>query len=303
MSNTQVILHHYPQSPVAEKVRMTLGLKGLDWHSVIIPRLPPKPNLMPLTGGYRLTPVMQIGADVYCDSACILDELEQRFPKPKLCADTGEGLENWTEGELFLDVVTVALVEMSATIPAEFMADRGPLYFGPDFSLSTLKSNYDGCLEKVRGQLSHLNDGLAAQAYLFGTTPGLADARAYYLVWFLRDRMAEAEAFFHQFENLERWESNLKKIGHGNPQELSDLEALDIAKNAKHETPENISADDCEGLKVGDKITIAPANGGPKVAGTLHNLSPNRIALLRQDERVGQVCVHFPRAGYVINTL
>ena len=62
MNRDPVILHHYPQSPVSEKVRVVLGMKGLTWKSVIIPRLPPKPNLTPLTGGYRLTTVMQIGA-------------------------------------------------------------------------------------------------------------------------------------------------------------------------------------------------------------------------------------------------
>ena len=58
----EIILHLYPQSPVAEKVRVCLGIKRLEWLSVEIPRLPPKPDLMPLTGGYRRTPVMQIGA-------------------------------------------------------------------------------------------------------------------------------------------------------------------------------------------------------------------------------------------------
>ncbi len=29
MNYDQVILHHYPQSPVTEKVRVVLGLKGL----------------------------------------------------------------------------------------------------------------------------------------------------------------------------------------------------------------------------------------------------------------------------------
>ena len=89
---TEVILHHYPQSPVSEKVRVALGIKGLDWHSVRIPRLPPKPDLMPLTGGSRLTPVMQAGADVYCDSQCIIRELERRFPEPTLFPGGAAGL-------------------------------------------------------------------------------------------------------------------------------------------------------------------------------------------------------------------
>mgnify|MGYP001801963333 CR=1 FL=1 len=76
---TQIILHNYPQSPVAEKARVALGIKGLDWHSVEIPRLAPKPTLTKLTGGYRRPPVMQIGADIYCDSAVVIDELNRRF--------------------------------------------------------------------------------------------------------------------------------------------------------------------------------------------------------------------------------
>jgi len=75
-----VIFHAYPQSPVAEKVRIVSGIKGLAWRSVEIPRLPPKPMLTALTGGYRRTPVMQIGPDLYCDSQCIIRELERRPP-------------------------------------------------------------------------------------------------------------------------------------------------------------------------------------------------------------------------------
>ena len=42
MSDSEIILHNYPQSPVAEKVRVALGIKGLPWRSVEIPRIPPK---------------------------------------------------------------------------------------------------------------------------------------------------------------------------------------------------------------------------------------------------------------------
>ena len=41
----------------------------------------PKPDLMPLTGGYRKTPVLQIGADIYCDTQLIMLELERRAPR------------------------------------------------------------------------------------------------------------------------------------------------------------------------------------------------------------------------------
>lgn len=77
---TDIILHHYKISPYSEKVR--LGLKGLAWRSVEIPMIMPKPDLTALTGGYRKTPVLQIGADVYCDSQLIMRELEPRHPIP-----------------------------------------------------------------------------------------------------------------------------------------------------------------------------------------------------------------------------
>ena len=78
----EIILHHYPQSPYSEKVRLTFGLKGLSWRAVEQPSIMPKPELLPLTGAYRKIPVMQIGADVYCDSQCIVRELERRHPTP-----------------------------------------------------------------------------------------------------------------------------------------------------------------------------------------------------------------------------
>ena len=82
-----------------------MASKDLRGASVEIPRLPPKPTLTALTGGYRRTPVMQIGADIYCDSQCIIRELERRFPSPSLMPTSEQGLmwclSRWTDGALF----------------------------------------------------------------------------------------------------------------------------------------------------------------------------------------------------------
>ena len=66
-----LILHHYPASPFAEKIRRVLAFKQLAYRSVIIPDVMPKPDVLALTGGYRRTPILQIGADIYCDTALI----------------------------------------------------------------------------------------------------------------------------------------------------------------------------------------------------------------------------------------
>ncbi len=138
---------------------------------------------------------------------------------------------------------------------------------------------------------------------MLGTEPGLADALAYYLVWFLRHRMAKGEEFLRQFENLAAWEKRIKDIGHGKPRQMSDLQALEIAKNASPKTPELADPGDPLGLDVGDPITIEPAAGGPRVGGTLHSLSANQLAILRLDDQVGRVCVHFPRVGYRVKRI
>jgi glutathione S-transferase len=89
---SDLILHHYPTSPFAEKIRLVLGYKQLSWKSVIIPMMMPKPDVVSLTGGYRRTPILQIGADVYCDSALICDVLEHIQPQPTLYPAAHKGL-------------------------------------------------------------------------------------------------------------------------------------------------------------------------------------------------------------------
>src|SRR5439155_381795 len=79
-----IILHHYWESPYAEKIRRILGFKRLAWRSVIIPMIMPKPDLTALTGGYRKTPVLQLGADIYCDTDLITGTIERLHPEPTL---------------------------------------------------------------------------------------------------------------------------------------------------------------------------------------------------------------------------
>src|SRR6201992_2048670 len=104
MTTHEIILHHYPTSPFSEKVRVAFGIKQLSWRSVEQPVIMPKPDLIPLTGGYRKIPVMQIGADIYCDSQIILRELERRFPTPSLAPGNkgaGYALGFWAARQLF----------------------------------------------------------------------------------------------------------------------------------------------------------------------------------------------------------
>src|SRR6201991_1825143 len=109
-----IILHHFDRSPFSEKIRVIFGFKGLSWRSVRIPPIMPKPDLMPLTGGYRRTPVMQIGADVFCNTQMIIREIERRFPAPTLFPSGAAGaawaLGSWTDRTFFQTAVNLVFV-------------------------------------------------------------------------------------------------------------------------------------------------------------------------------------------------
>lgn len=301
---SQVILHHYPQSPVSEKVRIGLGIKKLAWRSVEIPRVPPKPELMPLTGGYRRTPVMQIGADIYCDSQCILRELQRRFPEPSFFPGGDDGLpfalNRWADF-VFDQVVGVVMGAAADTLPEAFAKDRGRLYFGPDFDFRKVKEQIPHNVTQLRAQFGWVDQRLATgRSFLLGDQPGLPDAVAYYLVWFIRGRWESGNEFLSEFPSLEAWEKRVSAIGHGKPTDMIASEALQIAQASEPNTPEHADAHEPMGIKPGMTVNVvADVDGGEEpVSGRVRFVDRDTIALLKQTEPVGTVCIHFPRVGY-----
>jgi glutathione S-transferase len=305
---SEIILHNYPQSPVAEKVRVGLGIKGLAWRSVEIPRIPPKPDLIPLTGGYRRTPVMQIGADIYCDSMCILRELDRRHPSPAFYAPghagRAWGFGRWTDDRFFKQTIELVLAGAGDALPADFAEDRGRLYFGPDWQQALTQAQRDlaHTAAQVRGQLYWLDQELASQPFLAGDQPGLADACGYYLVWFIRGRWSGGPDLLAPFANLLRWEQTISDIGHGSSSDMPAAEALSIAAASTSTTTSSIDPLDPQQLQVGMPVAIGPdIDGGEvNVQGTIQYADCHTVAVMRSSEQTGEVCVHFPRVGYRI---
>jgi glutathione S-transferase len=303
----EILLHHYPPSPVSEKVRVALGIKGLAWRSVEIPRVPPKPDVMPLTGGYRRTPVMQIGADIYCDSQCILRELQRRHPEPTFYPGGADGLpwgiNRWTDA-VFEAAVRLSLGANAAHMPEDFARDRVRLFLGPHGSLAQAQTDVPHSAAQVRAQLGWVNERLAGgRRFMLGEQPGLPDAACYYLVWFVRARWQGGPALLAEFPALEAWEQRVKAIGHGRPTPMTSAEAIEVARTAQPQTPELADPRDPQGLMPGQRVTVVPDldSGEPPVAGVVRAVDRDRIAILREDPRVGSVCVHFPRVGYRVS--
>jgi glutathione S-transferase len=310
--SSEIILHNYPQSPVAEKVRVTLGIKGLAWRNIEIPRLPPKPMLTPLTGGYRRTPVMQVGADIYCDSRCIIHELERRHPKPTLQPTAEAGLmwclSRWAD-DTFLDLaVRLVLGAAGNDLPRDFAEDRGRLYFGEDWveELKRVSSQLPHIVAQVRSPLTWLDGQLKdGRNFLLGPEPAAIDAQIYYIVWFIRGRWGGGPSLLSEYSNLLRWEENVLALGHGTSSDMNAEDAITRAKGLEPLGETGVAANDPQGLKVGMSVNVQPdLDGGEQaVEGTVHLANAETIVIKRTTEAVGTVCVHFPRAGYRIELL
>ena len=296
----ETILHHYPGSPYAHKVRVVLGIKNLAWRSVTIPNMMPKPDLMPLTGGYRKTPVMQIGADVYCDTQLIVRELERRFPEPTLFPGAsrglGEGLGWWAERGLFNPAVALVFAKVGESLPQAFRDDRAK-FSGRDFNPERTKAAEPIMLATVRAQLAWLENTFAdGRKFLFGDQVSSADASLYHMVWFLRRPRGDVLA---EFPAVTAWADRMAAFGTGNSTELDSKEALAVAKASR---PNELAPQhDGSGPPLGARVTVtADDSGRDPVAGELVSLSRQEIIIARSAPEVGEVAQHFPRAGFLI---
>ncbi len=306
---SDLILHHYPPSPVSEKVRTALGLKKATWRSCEQNRLPDRPELFQLTGGYRRIPVLQIGADIYCDTMVILTELEARIPEPTLFPNNGAGLpyalSRWTDNELFGLAVRTAFAPAVDTLPEALVADRARLYLGPQGDFRKEAEDMPHTLAQLRAQLGWIETRLATgRPFMLGDAPGYPDLMIWYLAWFVRGRYADAAAFMSEFPHLEAWEARMRDIGHGTASDITPADALAVAKAAEPQTPEASDPRDPQGLAPGQAVSVVPVSdsGDPAVTGIVHAVSRDRIVLRRESEAAGAVCVHFPRVGYRVAT-
>jgi glutathione S-transferase len=300
-----IILHHFQQSPFSEKVRLVFGLKNIEWTSVLISRIMPRPDLMPMTGGYRRTPVMQIGADIYCDTQCIIRELERRFPAPTLFPEACRGLASatamWTDKAFFQSSVNLIFGSLADKVPQEFIADREKLR-GAKFDIAAMTAAIPQMRDQFRAHLQWIDAQLAyGRSWMCGDQVSLCDINAYMNVWYLRTNLPVLDQMLAEFPATRDWEARMRAIGHATSTEISTAAALEIATRASPATTELADPHDPNGRKPGDTVTVMPDDYGKiGVRGKIVALSSQHIAIRRNDPITGEVVVHFPRAGFLV---
>lgn len=312
---TQLILHHYDFSNFSEKIRLILGFKNLTWTSVDIPSHLPKPDYTPLTLGYRRTPALQIGADIYCDTALIAKELETRFPEPSLYNPGGdqnnldaataarirsasECLASWAEGPLLWPAALYITGVHADRFPDSFHFDRAKLHNKPVPTVTQVKKAGQSYLSEMTTQLERIEALLAPDKdFLLGNQVCLADFITYGAPWLL-ETIGGQSPVIDSMPNTRRWLSNVSKIGHGSHNELSADAAIAIANDAN---PQPISGVTDGNFKSGEHVKVSPRDEYSPAEGKLVAMNEHEIVISGNNERVNHVHVHFPRIGYRVS--
>lgn len=304
---TDIILHSFPESLFAEKIRLILGYKKLAWKAVETTIIPPRPDLEPLTGGYRRTPVLQIGADIYCDTVSMIQALERIAPEPSVYIPGKEGiidtLAQWGDTALFwacigylyqTDGVLVALSKKSPEEVAAYQRDRGALMSSrPMISFAETRATLTIFLQRLQSMLE------GDKQFFFGAAPTVADFACYHPLWCLRP-LPPTAGILETAPLVLQWMDSMRGLTHGKHSKLSTAEALAIGVASE---PAEVSSgpSDIPGIALGDEVEVMPSDYGfEPVRGVLVQVGPNHIAVRHHNQIAGNMVDHFPRIGYLI---
>jgi glutathione S-transferase len=301
--DAELILHHYDFSNYAEKARLALGYKGLAWRGVTIPAVAPKPELTPLTGGYRRTPVLQIGADVFCDTRLILRELERHKPSPTLYPEgtsaLAEMIAYWAEQQLFRPMSLYVSGTNMDLLPPDLQADRSRMRGLPLPDAATVQRAAKRNAPMVRTQLPWIEALLAdGRAWIAGGHVTVADFAVYHPLWFMTARSPRLVHELAPYARVADWMARMRGFGHGTSSPITAANALHVAAMAQPATPRTSTPFD-EDPPIGSLVRIrADDYAKEPVEGELVLIDREEIAVHRRDERLGDIVVHFPRLGY-----
>ena len=300
-SQPQIVLHHYETSPFGTAIRQALGFKKLAWKSVIAPMVAPKPELSALTGGYERIPVLQIGADVYCDTSCIVEALERHRPEPTLYPQpmgrAARMIGLWSGNEWFMPAVGVALGTDPKVVDDAFWEDRSKRFgMNPDSFLPMvphLTAQFHAGAQIVANTLS---DG---RRFIAGDEPGYADFMVNMNILFVAFGGVKPDDFGPE---IAAWSKRVSALGFGAHEDWTPDQAIEHAATCDPIGENNVL--DGSGFSAGQQVTVTTESPDPAaVTGTLVGLDSERITLSRSSGRTGEMHVHFPRLGQVLKPL
>ena len=297
------ILHHFEGSPFSEKLRAIFGLKRMSWQSVLIPVALPKPDVVALTGGYRKTPVLQIGADIYCDSALIAQVIDELQPEPPLVGNAAMApmVAAWADGVLFWQAIMNTQAPEARARIYQGMSAQEIEHMRNDrnaFLRDLRRPSATDAAAQMQSALRSFERSLSQHPWLMGSQPSIADFSVYHCVWFLV-RAGVADSLLAPWPAVRAWYARILALGHGQRTDMTSTQALAVAASAGGHAPTEILAG--TDFRRDDEVAVAATDyGKDEVSGTLVGLNHELVTIARRDARAGLVHVHFPRLGYEV---
>jgi glutathione S-transferase len=296
-----LFLHHYDLSPFSQKAIKMLALKKLRWHSVEMPMIAPKPDLIPLTGGYRGTPVLQIGADIYVDTARIRQALDVMCADPALGHAREElldsGLACW--GEAFFEPgLLMAIHEFADQWDEDFYKDREAVFARLDFN--SVNARFAEACSALRFHAASIDRQLSdGRLFLLGERPGLADIHAWAVLSFVRNAMPLTNELLLEYRHMPPWEQRMVDLGEGERISSNPQTAFSAARKASPQAGVFVDSSDPLQLAPRQKVMVS-ATGSDRgdSLGELVGLDVHEIVIDPGNAELGALHVHFPRYGY-----
>ena len=292
------VLYHYPMSPYSEKLRLTMGLRGVAWSSIQVSPQPPRGTLDNLLGGYRRIPVLQRGAHFYCDTRLAFEALHDDDASATQLDADDEALRDWAEREIFFAVFSVVSPvkvlgfltgQMGLLGVVRFMRDR--THMMRNATLDVLAA--ERARTAVQDFIAHFGVRLSTNLYLSGKQPGYLDLCCYHPLWMtcqIDPRVASTWP-----PTVSRWMKRMDALGHGEVVPVTwDLALQDIAENQSV-----VAGVVVEPYQVGERVGVAPTDyARDETAGELVSMDADRIVMSRMLESGHAIYLHFPRKGF-----
>ena len=256
-----------------------------------------------MTGGYRRTPILQVGAEFYCDTLHILRLIEVLGSSGSLYPKGLEGLAKalgwWIEKSSFMNAVCLTIGNMPG-LPQELIDERRPL-FRVNLDPKALRPKRAMYLQRVNAHIAWLAEVLAdGRKFVLGPDPSAADLSAYHPVWFARQNGgSEVNELISFASVIDPWYKRVTAIGHGSFSEMTPDQAIGVAKANEPSDPDEWSSEAQNiGLRRGDWVSVTPDDYGNPVYGRVLAWMPDELVLRHEDPSVGKVNLRFPRVGF-----
>ena len=298
------ILYHYLASPYSEKLRLALGVAGIQWGSVIVPAQPPRPFLDVFLSGYRRIPVLQIGAHFYCDSALAFDalaEVSDRLKPTGHLFRTNELLRRHAEDRIFFAVIAAASPISVLRLLAQdlglfglfrFLKDRSDMMKGSTVE----KLSQRAAARLVKDFVGQLNGLLKQDRFLGGAHAGYLDLCCYHPLWMAS--VINRETLSALPPLVQAWMQRVAALGHGSPMPICQNEIHDKVIADRFQ---NFVGEVSGPFEQGSLVSVRPTDyARDSTEGYLVLLDEYQCVIKRNAQSGDAVFLHFPTIGFEV---